>query len=941
MRKPIVLIIVLILFSILQLHAAFESKVIYNQGIEAFKASNFSSAELLFRKTLENNDDYRDRAWFYLARTIYQQGKYKAAIFEFNSFLTKCRTENLRIESRFWMAESYFFLNDILKSIEEYNRYLEKSDDPALIMIARDRIATIYFNQQRYDEAVIEWEQSIKNSADMDQNARIVIKIGRALFKNGQYEKSLERLLPLLSARINSHNKAEIRLLVGRLYQLLDDHKKAMTSLNAIPKELTEMYPFYDVYYFRALSYLSLERTASARSELELFQVIGKKSEFYTQGMFELGRITLSSGKTESGIEILHDIWDTSSDSEMSLKSAILIAEYYTDNNPDKAINYIKKYIKYPDDEYNKKILLMLVRAYIKTEQYDNAESMINMFSEKYPYDQNIDEINFSKGIVLLQRGELDNALSIFNNIKKDNPFSKFINDTDYYMALVSYKKGKTNEAIDYLIQYTAKKGVNKLFDAHYLLADIYISSGELKKAEREVVILVNTYTKYTNVDRVLFTLAKNLYENKIKSAQNYFNLLQNRYPDSVYSSMINLLYGNSFFSSGNYEKAILNYEKYLNSNAAESRGLAFYNLLQSNYRLKKYNRVIEIISSIKIPVLDEEQWKEIPLLQARSYYNLKNYEQVYNLLKWEKFLHYSNEDIRMLVDSTIRAGDIRTATGMIEQLSDKESLHREMQLLLAVYYEQNSNYDEAKNIYNLILVSGAEEPVKEKARISLSEIFIKEGNYELSINLLNQVELKENIAERDCLIIINQFYSGKEKRGAEITDSRLKFILDNRFTEKVLLLNVVYHYKQKNLSSFNSYVKYLRVYKDNLDYINYLSGKLSFEIGAYKQSYLSFYKLVNSNNEYSTETNYYLGKLTLLYYNNKSSSLKYYQKVLTEKNQKNEFVQKSKIELAIIYNELRNHKASIQLLNELIAENDKGRFRNQAENLLEIIPVK
>ena len=40
--------------------AAVDSRVNYNQGLEAFKTGNYSSAELLFRKTLENDDDYRD-----------------------------------------------------------------------------------------------------------------------------------------------------------------------------------------------------------------------------------------------------------------------------------------------------------------------------------------------------------------------------------------------------------------------------------------------------------------------------------------------------------------------------------------------------------------------------------------------------------------------------------------------------------------------------------------------------------------------------------------------------------------------------------------------------------------------------------------------------------------------------------------------------------------
>src|SRR5208337_4815379 len=160
-----------------------DSRITFNQGVEAFKAGYYSSAELLFRKTLENDDDYRDRSWFYLSLTIYQQEKYKQAIFEFNNFLTKCRTENLRVESRYWIGESYYNLNEYLKAIEEYKRFIEKSDNQQLITSTHDRIASIYFKQLRYEEAIIEWEDAIKKCDDVEQNALLVLRIGNALFQ--------------------------------------------------------------------------------------------------------------------------------------------------------------------------------------------------------------------------------------------------------------------------------------------------------------------------------------------------------------------------------------------------------------------------------------------------------------------------------------------------------------------------------------------------------------------------------------------------------------------------------------------------------------------------------------------------------------------------------------------------------------------------------------
>lgn len=63
--KHAILIINIILSFLLIFTEGFstvESRNIFNQGVEAFKAGNYASAELLFRKTEENNDDYRDRS---------------------------------------------------------------------------------------------------------------------------------------------------------------------------------------------------------------------------------------------------------------------------------------------------------------------------------------------------------------------------------------------------------------------------------------------------------------------------------------------------------------------------------------------------------------------------------------------------------------------------------------------------------------------------------------------------------------------------------------------------------------------------------------------------------------------------------------------------------------------------------------------------------------
>ena len=55
-----IIFIVIVIFT-KNLYAVPDSKNIFNQGMEAFKSGNYASAELLFRKTEENNDEYKDK----------------------------------------------------------------------------------------------------------------------------------------------------------------------------------------------------------------------------------------------------------------------------------------------------------------------------------------------------------------------------------------------------------------------------------------------------------------------------------------------------------------------------------------------------------------------------------------------------------------------------------------------------------------------------------------------------------------------------------------------------------------------------------------------------------------------------------------------------------------------------------------------------------------
>ena len=825
--------LLLIFFISASLYGAFDSKVMMNQGLEAFRSGNYSSAELLFRRTVEFDDENRDRAWFYLARSIFQQGKYSAALFEFNTFLTKCRTEALRIESRFWMGESYFNLKQNLKAIEEYKRFLENSKDKILVVTAHDRIAEIYYNQQRYEEAVIEWENAINKSEDREENAVLILKIGQAFFANGEFEKAHERLYPLITSRIDSRSKTEIRITLGQIYQHQGDHRKALTTFNGIPKELATKRPYYNMYYFRALSYLALEKPAPAKADLELFYLIGKESQYYYAAVFELGKLLLETYKTDNGLDLLVKVWEESENTDLTFRSAIILAENVMENDPGRGVEYLEKFKKIDDEESKKELYILLSKAYIRAGKNSEAEELLNEYAELFPYDLNIDEVNFYRARIFLDKGETDKAIEIFESIKRDNPFSKFLNESDYYLGLVNYKKNRLAEAITHLNRYLSRKDkvVNR-YEAVTLLVEIYLANGDIASAESQIKKLINQYIAYQNVEETIFNFALKMNEKRPASAGKYFSFILNRFPESDYAMLVNLHYGNEAFNSGNYSKAIPYYEKFLNSNVSKNRGLAFYNLVRAHFNNSNYEKVTEIIGTGKIPPLDETQWREIPLIHARSYYRLENYAQVYMILKWENIIPFSDDDAFMFVDSTIRTGDVVNAESLIEKLKDRPSVYGRAMELLGNYYKDQNNYQKAEKIYTDILNSDTSGKVKNRTGISLAVILRDSSNFERSDYYLNRIDDSEFIPDRDSLLIVNLFLSGNETAGAEMTLKKINEIKKSNYTEDVVKLNLLYYYNSKNLSRFNYFASMLKKNKDNNHLVEYHSGRLAYDTG-------------------------------------------------------------------------------------------------------------
>ncbi|HNX58192.1 MAG TPA: tetratricopeptide repeat protein, partial [Spirochaetota bacterium] len=272
---------------------AVNSQAFFEQGMEAFKSGNYKNAELLFRKCVDADDANNDKAWFYLSRSIYSQKRYKDAIFEFNRFLLNCRSNDLCTESRFWIAESQNALSAYIKAIEEYKRFMTMVDDREnpLVSVAHERIGDIYYNQNRLDEAIIEWKSAVQKVTDRDdRKSALIMKLARALIANMQFDEADDMITPLAGDK-DVAIAAESNLYLGRVNCSRGKYRNAVKFFLKIPENLRVNQPFSDMYYYLAISYSELGEKENMMNSLQTFVGIAKTSPVYYDGAFLLAKI--------------------------------------------------------------------------------------------------------------------------------------------------------------------------------------------------------------------------------------------------------------------------------------------------------------------------------------------------------------------------------------------------------------------------------------------------------------------------------------------------------------------------------------------------------------------------------------------------------------------------------------------------------------------------
>lgn len=660
-----------IVFSGTNVVAADNSLHLYQQGLEAMKNGNYRSAELLFSKVVLKDDAMRDSAWFSLAKTLYYQKKYTAAVFEFNRFIVMSTNDKMRSESFFWIADSHYQNAQHILAIEEFKRFITETEGfPELKANAYMRIASIYSRQNRFDEALYELNLALDISPSLIQKQNILIKIAETHFLNRNYENAQEIIDELISAAENEQVLYHSRILKSRILLETSKNREALAILYKYDDEHILKNRLFDIYYFRAKAAESIDLD-QALADYELYCENVPEGAHTRNARFQTGLILFNRARYNEALPHFVKVTEDALISEHSLRdeslyySAFILylakeysrARQYLDTIPEEAMNY-----------NNKEYFVLKSDNYVSLGLHDLSEKLLLRMSDSYRYDPELDRILYKLAYTQLLLGKFSQSRSTFEKIRTVDPFSEYIRETSFYIALAYYEQGEYEHANSFFSSYlnSNKSGKNEI-DALYYQNATLLKLKQYQKCEHYLRIMCN---RYPNNEKTVQAVHQFVIERGSSAAPYFFSFVFTNFTGTWYAYDFLRIRAADSYAKSDYNKAVVLYSIIVNDYEAFSDNEDFYRYLVCKNELGLEKEIIDSLKSHRFKALWNSD-KIVPLL-AEVYRKQNKTDTSVSLLEFT-----TNHDNGVIILFMIQNGDYESAFDIYSSLAHTENKFR------------------------------------------------------------------------------------------------------------------------------------------------------------------------------------------------------------------------------------------------------------------------
>lgn len=223
----------------------------YGIGQLNYKLQNYEDSRQAFKAVLDGfpNSDFKDDAQHLIAQSFLNESNYEQAYQEFDKIATEeyKNYPELQAEAMYKAAFSLNQLGRDDEAIGRYTNFITQFPESQLVTAAYFDQGAIYARQKDYDNARVNYELALQNTADRAVQADIQSEIGRTYSDQGDYENAIVSYNLLLTEYPESEFIAEAKIGIADSHFSLENWSEATVAyervINEHPEE-TDYIPF-------------------------------------------------------------------------------------------------------------------------------------------------------------------------------------------------------------------------------------------------------------------------------------------------------------------------------------------------------------------------------------------------------------------------------------------------------------------------------------------------------------------------------------------------------------------------------------------------------------------------------------------------------------------------------------------------------------------------
>ncbi|GHV35266.1 hypothetical protein FACS1894178_4450 [Bacteroidia bacterium] len=830
---------------------------------------------------------------------LFYQEKYAAAY-----DVMKIVAENMPDDHIMLMNASYYHAASAARLIQNdaialLNGFIGDFPESPHVYDAYFELANIYYQKKQYTDFLDSYKQINLERLSKEQQTELLFKKGYAYFMRNKYDDAKLCFL-----------------------QILDQSSR---------------YTVVAQFYYAFILYTE----KNYKTSLDIFEKLRNDNTFGSIVPYYIVQVYYKLGYNDSVINIGTQLIDKAS-SKRAVEMSRLIGEaYYRKGDFENALPYLQQYFaksnKYPNREEN----YLLGYTYFQLEKYDTSVNYFNELLRAGKNDLLAQNALYHTGFCELKLNKKHNALNSFKDAALLDIDGKITEDATYNYIKLSYELSFApyNEPMK-IVQKYLEDNPNTSHRDEMLsyLVNMYMSSknylsayNSLKEIKRKNVQLLEAQQRMAyNVGIEYFN------KGDFTEAKKYFGETIERDYDENITLPAKYWNAEASYRNGDFEQAVLDYQKFLSSSVAKSRREypnANYGLGYSYFSLKDYKNAARYFKIVADVDMTNKLLKNDAVLRlADAYYMQKNIGEAVKYYNAAIALEQNNKDYA-LMQKALCLGVLGKFDEKIQVLNqilaiEKSSILPKVYSELGATYLINDNNAKALEYYKIVSEKYAQTSYGKTAMLKQGLIYFNTGNSnkalvvfeEIIAKYPNTVEAKEALVSIRNIYIadnrVGEFFAYTKKIGTEIQSGEQ----DSITYEAAERLYASGDYN----TARDAFASYIDKFPDGvfLTEAAYYAADCSMQVGSGANALKYFDIVIAQPESLFTETSMNsAAKIAFDQKNYKDASQRYRKLADYSENPKN--IEMAKIAIFRCQIELGDPKSIIAAANELLKIND------------------